>query len=170
MCCDGSLFDRVPLEADELEPARRHRLRVLPSGNAFEQPCAALDAGRCAVYEERPRACRRFRCRLYAREGASVDERMAVVRSVRALVARLESYGLGPEDLERSVRPEDQAAREDYRELTRMLENDFARADGSGADRQDDGERRALARPVAGRTDLSAVQLHDVTNEREPQP
>ena len=32
LCCDGSLFGRVPLAPDEATPARRLRLRVLPTG------------------------------------------------------------------------------------------------------------------------------------------
>jgi Fe-S-cluster containining protein len=143
LCCDGSLFGRVDLEPDEVEPAKRGRLRVLRSEKGFEQPCAALSPSEhglaerhCSVYEDRPRSCRRFTCRLYERhrrDGGSVEERLAVVRRVRLLVARLEASGLTPADLEDAVsgvRPIDGEAdlARDYRELTRSLEEDFARA------------------------------------------
>jgi hypothetical protein len=114
----------VGLEASEIERARR-RLRVIASGASFEQPCAALvgDAERgspgpdafgartCAIYDERPRACARFTCRLYERhrsEGGPLEPRLAAVRRVRELVARVD-----PSDLD---------------ELARRIEDDFARA------------------------------------------
>jgi Fe-S-cluster containining protein len=49
---------------------------VLPDGRAVEQPCTALvrdvaagmdDAHVCAIYDERPKACAAFACRLYVR-------------------------------------------------------------------------------------------------------
>jgi Fe-S-cluster containining protein len=132
MCCDGSLFGRVDLQPDEIDPARRRGLSVLESGKAFEQPCVALAppapcAERaCAIYAARPRSCRRFTCRLYAshaREGGAIEERLAVVRRVRSLVAELEASGLTPADVE--VGSGEDAA---YRELTRILEESFARA------------------------------------------
>ncbi len=108
---------------------------------AFEQPCAALvavgpDAGArraCSVYDARPRACRRFACRLYdrhRREGGPVAPRLAAVRRVRELVATLEASGLAPADLEDAAARggADDALASAYAELTRRLEDDFARA------------------------------------------
>lgn len=112
MCCDGSLFGRVPLEQDEVAAARKNRLRVLPAGAAFEQPCSALGASRaCAVYAERPRACRAFVCLTYERhrlEGGPLEPRLALVRRAHELLAR--------------------ASREDHAELTELLDAHFARA------------------------------------------
>jgi Fe-S-cluster containining protein len=123
LCCDGSLFGRVGLTPEEVAPARMRSLRVVPSGKAFEQPCAALvtsgagteSATACSIYDERPLACRRFTCRLrerYRREGGPIEERLSVVRRARQLLATLESSGLAPADLQ---------------ELARSMENDFAR-------------------------------------------
>jgi uncharacterized protein len=122
LCCDGSLFGVVDLEPREVAVATSRRLRVLPSAKAFEQPCAALassgagDDRDCHIYDDRPRSCRRFTCRLYEkhrRDGGPVDECLAAVRRVRALLARIEAPGLtGEESLE----------------LTRSMEEDFARA------------------------------------------
>jgi hypothetical protein len=141
LCCDGSLFGRVDLEPEEVGPARRHRLAVVPSGKAFEQPCAALvtgESGRhCSIYDERPISCRRFVCRLYdrhMREGGPIEERIAVVRRVRLLVASLEESGLEPVDFEgaqssdRLADPRLIAAMPVYRELMSSLERDFSRA------------------------------------------
>jgi hypothetical protein len=125
LCCDGSLFGRADLEPSEVEPARR-RLHVLSSGKGFEQPCTALASSGpergeriCSIYDERPRSCRRFVCRLYERhrrEGGPIEPRLAVVRRVRRLIDSL------PAD-SRAAR-----ATPSVLELTRILEEDFARA------------------------------------------
>jgi uncharacterized protein len=120
LCCDGTLFGRVGLEADEIEPARRNRLHVIESGTSFEQPCAALSVGErrlCSAYETRPRACARFVCRLYERhrtEGGSLEPRLSAVRRVRELMTELHGKG---------VLPGDRLA-----ELTKRIDDDFARA------------------------------------------
>ena len=141
LCCDGSLFGRVRLHPDEVEPARK-KLRVLGSGKGFEQPCIALarivdalDEHRvCAIYDDRPLSCRSFTCRLYERhrtEGGPLEPRLAAVRRVRQLVADLESEGLTPGDLDDAGASRPRArlqARKAFAELTRRLEADFARA------------------------------------------
>jgi hypothetical protein len=110
LCCDGSLFGRVMLERGEIAPKRL--LRVFGDGRGFDQPCNALTSERsCAVYEERPRACRRFVCRLHdrhRREGGSIRARIAAVLRVRELI--------------RDRDPDDLA------ELQRRVEQDFGRA------------------------------------------
>lgn len=126
-CCDGSIFQRVSLEPGEVSLARRHGLRVVERGGAFEQPCPAFRGSveGCGIYAERPRACHRFRCRLYERhrrEGGPLEERLAVVARMRELGERLESSGFDPAEL-----PE--ALKDDLDELTEILVRDFARAD-----------------------------------------
>ena len=123
LCCDGSLFGRVTLEPDEVAGARKNRLRVIPRGTAFEQPCSALEGSEpdrtCAIYEERPRACHAFTCRLYdrhRREGGALEVRLAAVRRARVLLRLLETT---------TDEGERRAAIE---ELTRRMEADFARA------------------------------------------
>ena len=117
LCCDGSLFGLVPLEREEVGVARRHRLHLVDSERGFEQPCSALSPnGACSIYEERPRACRAFVCRLYdrhRREGGPLEPRLAAVQRVRELLTTLHAKGLGPADLA---------------ELQQRLEDDFARA------------------------------------------
>jgi Fe-S-cluster containining protein len=144
LCCDGSLFGRVDLQPEEVESARRRRLRVLPSVKGFEEPCTALASSgpglvdrRCSIYDERPLSCRRFVCRLYdryRRKGGLIEEQLAVVRRVRLLVATLESSGLEPTDfdgVESSAQANDVRAAfaaDVYLELRRSLEENFARA------------------------------------------
>lgn len=123
LCCDGSLFGRVPLGPDEVAPARASRLPVLSSGHAFEQPCSAMSTRdgqcSCAIYAERPRACQAFTCRLYdrqRRDGGPLEARLASVRRVRALLALLETSR------------DEHARRAAVAELSRRTEEDFARA------------------------------------------
>lgn len=69
LCCDGTLFDLVKLEAgDDAGKLRALGLPVTVSrGKAavarFPQPCVALCADRaCRVYANRPWQCRVFEC------------------------------------------------------------------------------------------------------------
>jgi Fe-S-cluster containining protein len=145
MCCDGSLFGRVVLEREEVEMARRVRLRVVGNGMSFEQPCSALapreasSSGQsglraCGLYADRPLSCRRFVCRLYdrhRREGGPLAPRLDAVRRVRELVADLEARGLTPADFDSdgaATRANDQAAGI-FSELVARLEEDFARVE-----------------------------------------
>lgn len=55
LCCDGSLFWAVELDANEPAPpaAANHQL---------PQPCAHHCGGACAIYPSRPGQCRAFVC------------------------------------------------------------------------------------------------------------
>lgn len=72
LCCDGTLFDVVKLEAGDDGP----KLKALglpvnvSRGKAavarFPQPCSALCADRsCRLYTHRPWQCRVFECRVF---------------------------------------------------------------------------------------------------------
>jgi len=91
LCCDGSLFTRVPLGMSEKVP--EERLGVITNGfggRHVPQRCAALAGTVCQVYAERPLACRRYECLLFAalREGeVALPEALEVVRKAQSLVA-----------------------------------------------------------------------------------
>lgn len=71
LCCDGTLFDLVKLEASD-DAARLKSLGLpvkVSRGRQpvarFPQPCAALCADRtCRLYRDRPWQCRVFECGL----------------------------------------------------------------------------------------------------------
>lgn len=72
MCCDGTLFDGVQLEAgDSVKELRGLGLpvtvyRARPPVARFPQPCAALCADRtCRIYADRPQQCRKFECGVF---------------------------------------------------------------------------------------------------------
>jgi uncharacterized protein len=89
LCCDGSLFSRVPLGVTEQVP--EVKLAVVTNaqgGRHVPQRCAALSGTLCQVYAERPLACRRYECLLFIahREGeVSLPEALQVVERAKAL-------------------------------------------------------------------------------------
>ncbi|MFZ5439777.1 MAG: YkgJ family cysteine cluster protein [Myxococcota bacterium] len=97
LCCDGTLFQRVPLAVDEA--ARLPRALTLADGQLV-QPCGALDGCRCTIYADRPSTCRTYACLvLTSLETGRISERdargaLAEVRAARAEVARLNAGAL----------------------------------------------------------------------------
>lgn len=94
ICCRGVIFQIVRLRDDEVALARRLRLPVVESRGraAFTQPCPRHEDGACAVYEERPDACRSFVCHtLAAYLAGEIDIAAATARvdRLRATAARV---------------------------------------------------------------------------------
>ncbi len=90
LCCDGTLFDLVKLEASD--DARKLKALGLPvtvsRGKApvarFPQPCAALCADRtCRLYANRPWQCRVFECRTFKNATSGRIAFAAALRLVR---------------------------------------------------------------------------------------
>ena len=72
LCCDGTLFDNVRLEAgDDAKRLKSLGLPVTVSRGRepvtrFAQPCAALCKDRtCRAYADRPHQCRTYECMVY---------------------------------------------------------------------------------------------------------
>jgi uncharacterized protein len=97
LCCDGTVFDDVPIT--EIESSRlRHRLLVLDATAdrelRFEQRCSALGPWGCDVYAERPSSCSGFRCKLLRRVDAdevSLPAALALIQEILAPVMRLDA-------------------------------------------------------------------------------
>lgn len=91
LCCDGSLFTRVPLGVDEVVPEAKLAVVRNPLGaRHVPQRCAALEGTACTAYAERPLACRRFECLLVGalREGeVSLPDALKTVQRAQSLVA-----------------------------------------------------------------------------------
>lgn len=64
LCCNGALFDRLPVEADEARRLRALDVELMgtAANAALRQPCAQLVGRRCSIYADRPRGCVRFEC------------------------------------------------------------------------------------------------------------
>lgn len=91
-CCDGTLFDVVPVDADEAPRVAARGLDVFPRDDASDlviaEPCVAHGPAGCGVYADRPRACAAYVCRLLAdvASGASsFDAARSFVTETRAL-------------------------------------------------------------------------------------
>lgn len=91
LCCDGTLFTRVPLAPTEHVPVVKLNVLTTPAGGRYvPQRCAALSGTVCQAYAERPLACRRYECLLFGalREGeVSLSEAVDVVRHAQHLAA-----------------------------------------------------------------------------------
>lgn len=89
LCCDGSLFLRVPLGPREVVPEARLLVVTNDRGaRHVPQRCAAFSGSGCHVYAERPFACRRYECLLRgAVRGGGLSEAAAldVIAKARAL-------------------------------------------------------------------------------------
>ncbi len=89
LCCDGTLFSRVPLGPRERVPEARLAVKVNDRGaRHVPQRCAAYSGTGCQVYTERPLACRRYECLLLgAVRGGEVSPEAAlgIIARARAL-------------------------------------------------------------------------------------
>lgn len=91
-CCRSSQFVHIA-------PDERETLAVIPQELLFPAPrlpqghallgyderghCPMLVAGGCSIYENRPRACRVYDCRVFAATGVSPADKPAVAERVR---------------------------------------------------------------------------------------
>lgn len=93
-CCNGTLFDEVPLEAAEIPLGVRLSLPIVAAGEAAAMalPCPQLREATCSVYAERPSTCRSYRCGLLIAvesEQVPLDEALARVATLRAAARRV---------------------------------------------------------------------------------
>jgi hypothetical protein len=104
-CCTASQFIHI-------EPDEARALARIPSDLLFPAPglpdghvlmgydqrghCPMLVEGRCSIYEDRPRTCRAYDCRIFAVTGVPVDEPQK--RAVAARVAQWRFSASDPDD------------------------------------------------------------------------
>jgi Fe-S-cluster containining protein len=92
-CCTSSQFVHVePDETDTLAHIPAELLSqapLLPKGHMVlgyddKGHCPMLVDGRCSIYENRPRTCRTYDCRVFAAAGVEVDDENAPAIADRA--------------------------------------------------------------------------------------
>lgn len=108
LCCDGTLFEFVVLDDNEVEDARDIGLAWFDRSDvegthrwAIRQPCTRYEGGCCTVYDARPRACDTYNCRLleqYVTGARSFSDCLSVVHVVRDATDRIKG---GIEDARR---------------------------------------------------------------------
>ena len=98
LCCDGTLFGQIPVDAAEpVEAFRAAGLRITPDRGGegryeLPQPCLRFENGRCRTYGCRPAACSSYRCRLLQGVEAgemALQEAKGIVQSAREKRRRL---------------------------------------------------------------------------------
>ncbi len=110
MCCDGTMYRTVEIEAGEdISPLQAVGVVFTAKDEKaqFLQPCAAFCEGRCSAYEGRPSVCRKYRCALLRRVEAgevSMDEARWLIASTLALRDRVRP------ELERLAEPQEPLA------------------------------------------------------------
>jgi uncharacterized protein len=91
LCCDGTLFSFVPLKPDdEIAALETVGINIVSGSvpNIFKQPCAALRACTCIVYENRPENCRTYKCELlkrFERDDISYDAALKIIKKAVSL-------------------------------------------------------------------------------------
>lgn len=120
LCCDGTLFGFVPVEADEVEAAGRlFALETFGDRTGFSQPCPHCTTGGCAAYGDRPRTCRSYACTtLKSMRNGEIDlaaarQRVSAVQQALAAMAA----ALGPDESVAAFRQRARAA-PDFRTLS----------------------------------------------------
>jgi Fe-S-cluster containining protein len=95
LCCNGALFDYVPVEESESErlKALGFAVRVGPEGGLrFDHPCQQYCGDHCGIYALRPASCRSFRCELLKKldsKNVSLAEAMKRVAEAKQMVEHI---------------------------------------------------------------------------------
>ena len=95
LCCDGTLFGKVPLSAaDSQLPLQAAGIEIqrAETETFFKLPCAAYQNKCCQVYRDRPASCRNYRCLLlknYESGAVSWAEAQQKITRAVALIAAL---------------------------------------------------------------------------------
>ncbi len=92
LCCEGTLFLYVGLNAGELSRLEARGLPVVRKKDGsllMRLGCTALDGARCTAYQDRPDNCRGYFCALAQQlhlGSISSDSALQIVQRARALV------------------------------------------------------------------------------------
>ncbi len=91
LCCDGTLFSGAPLEfIDNLAKLEAASIQILMQDEQhyFKQPCPAHCDKGCGIYDDRPKICQQFYCKLLIDEAArdiSAWDAHALINQAQAL-------------------------------------------------------------------------------------
>lgn len=93
LCCQGLLHTCAKVYNDEIEAVERLGLPVHQRGDGhhvFPLPCSQHKDDKCMVYENRPKACRIYRCKLLKRYlGGEInfEASLTLVKRAKELIA-----------------------------------------------------------------------------------
>jgi len=94
LCCTGVIFPNAQADPDEVPRLESAGLTVERFGDRlqFRLPCHHNVGGRCAIYEDRFKVCRMFRCALLKRlelGDVTLPEALAKVAHAKRIVAHV---------------------------------------------------------------------------------
>jgi Fe-S-cluster containining protein len=98
MCCDGTLFNYVTLNSDDLPRLTKYphlKIELRSQQESFGEPCILHTGKGCSAYDDRPDTCRRYVCEVLRsanREELTEDEAVGLIREARALVENVKEY------------------------------------------------------------------------------
>lgn len=101
LCCQGVVHRWAVLGDDEVALASALGLSVHTKKDGslvFHLPCHLYLDGKCSVYDNRPRVCGRYQCKLlkqYLADEISAEESLQLVQQVKALLSQVQQ---GSED------------------------------------------------------------------------
>lgn len=114
LCCDGSLFSFLGVKPGEVEGLARHGLEAerRPDGRlalALTKGCPGLSGKCCTLYDDRPLACRDYKCMLLLalEEGeVGLEEAMKAVDETHETLVALHASPGPPsrQDAQRTLR------------------------------------------------------------------
>jgi Fe-S-cluster containining protein len=100
LCCNGLIFNHAVLKPGEAGPAARLGLSVylehdLEAGDyeAFQLPCPCYKDHKCAIYIQRPDACRHYQCLLLRRflQGKySFEVSLDLIQTAKRLIGNIQ--------------------------------------------------------------------------------
>ena len=86
MCCNGVLFGDVELQrSDDVKKLAGSGMDLREKTNGkicFNQPCFCFDGKLCGIYENRPKRCRAFECRLLERTQSGKVTTTAALKAI----------------------------------------------------------------------------------------
>jgi uncharacterized protein len=94
LCCNGILFDFVPVEDHESARLQQLGLAIRPAQDGalrFDHPCPKF-CGDCSIYAERPESCKKFRCELLKKMDAgqvSFTAARQLVEQAKVMIAAI---------------------------------------------------------------------------------
>jgi Fe-S-cluster containining protein len=90
LCCNGTIVSAVSVEKE-----KRHLFTTIKNG-MISQPCEQLsECNTCAIYKDRPSACRNYRCKVLAAVESgklSFDKAQEIINEVKDAIQNPQDY------------------------------------------------------------------------------
>ena len=96
LCCDGTTIGYVELDREELPLMRTLKKIEEENGNGFFlQPCDKLGCNGCTIYDQRPKQCAAYECKLLKsveQKELDFNSAMEVINAVKQVKVAIEKW------------------------------------------------------------------------------